>query len=319
MPLPLGIRIMNSTLVCVVCDRDLWNFELLVRSIGKFMDPCRLIFIYNEERSKYKFFKEWYYATCAPVIKKFNTKLYHKDILFGDYDLDDVEHRLYTEPIYDQQLLKLFVHTLVETEYYTVFDCKNFITKPCRLTNIKQTKPENIAYADHYLRNWCMVCCAKLDVRYRGVEHLYLSSNITPFVMHKKTVAKLIKHFKGKKELHKWMLSWCGDDSNMAEFYLYEIFCISKNVQDPGQVPGNSLTIWEHCFKDPRMLKGLTWYVKTREEKAKFLEFEYYVSGFHTHTRKYLEPAEIYELLEYWKMEDCWPKRGCPFKKTVLR
>jgi len=67
------------------------------------------------------------------------------------------------------------------------------------------------------------------------------------------------------------------------------------------------------------MLKGLTWYIKTREERAKILGFEYYVSGFHTHTRKYLEPAEIYELLEYWKMEDCWPKRGCPFKKTVLR
>ena len=308
---------MNSTLVCVVCDRDLWNFELLVRSISKFLEPCRIIFIYNEEKERHRHFKKWYDETCEPLLRKFDVRVYHKDLFFNDYNLNDMEYRLHTEPIYNQQLLKLLVSEYVTTEKYTVFDCKNFITKPCRLSDIKQTHPEDISFADHYLKTWCMVCCAKLDVRFRGVKHLHLSTNITPFIMKKKNVAKLIKHFKGKKELHKWMLSWCGDDSNMAEFYLYEIFCIAKDIQDPGDVPGNTITIWEHCFKDPMMLKGLVFYTKAQETAAKIMGWEYFVAGLHTHTRKYINPQDIKELLAYFEMEDCWPERGCPFKKVL--
>lgn len=308
---------MNSTLVCVICDRDLWNFELLVRSINKFLQPCRLVFIYNEDAERYPHFRKWYKETCDPLLVKFDTKLYHKDLFFNDYDLDDMEFRLHTEPIYNQQLLKLFVSDIVTTENYTVFDCKNFFVQPCRLSDVKQTHPEDISFADHYLRSWCMVCCAKLDVRFRGVQHLKLSTNITPFVMKKKSTQKLIKHFKGKKELHKWMLSWCGDYSNMAEFYLYEIYCIAKGIQDPGSVPGNTLTIWEHCFKDPRMLKGLDFYVKSEQHSAECMGYKYFIAGLHTHTRKYLDPNDIKELFTYFDMEDCWPERGCPFKKVV--
>lgn len=308
---------MNSTLVCVVCDRDLWNFELLVRSISKFLQPCRLIFIYNEDASRHRFFKKWYKETCEPLLKKFDVKVYHKDLFFCDYDLNDMEHRLHTEPVYNQQMLKLWVSELVTTEYYSVFDCKNFIVEPCRLSDIKQTFPEDISHADHYLKNWCMVCCAKLDVRFRGVQHLKISSNITPFIMRKKNVAKLIKHFGGKKELHKWMLSWCGEDSNMAEFYLYEIFCIAKGIQNQGETLSNTLTIWEHCFKEPQMLKGLVFYTKFLQEAANRMGYKFYVAGLHTHTRKYIDPQDIQELLEYFNMLDCWPERGCPFKKIV--
>lgn len=306
---------MNSTLVVVVCDRDLWNFELLVRSIHKFLEPCRLIFIYNEPEEKHVHFKKWYKQTCEPLLKKFDVKLFHKNRFFYDYDLNDMEHRLHTEPVYNQQLLKLWASEVVSTENYTVFDCKNFLTKPCRLSDIKQTHPEDISFADHYLRTWCIVCCAKLGVRYRGKEILKLSSNITPFIMNKKKVQKLIKHFKGKKQLHKWMLEWCNNESNMAEFYLYEIFCILKDMQDPGKVGSNTITVWEHCFKDPYMLKGLPAYVRKEEQLGKSIGIEFFVAGLHTHTRGYLDPDDIKLLLEYYNMLDCWPDRGCPFRK----
>jgi hypothetical protein len=113
------------------------------------------------------------------------------------------------------------------------------------------------------------------------------------------------------------MLSWCGEYSNMAEFYLYEIYCIAKGIQDQGNVPGNTLTIWEHCFKDPRMLKGLEFYIKSEEHNAALMGYKYFVAGLHTHTRKYLDPKDIKELFKYFDMEDCWPERGCPFIKAV--
>ena len=307
---------MNSTLVVVVCDRDLWNFELLVKSMGKFMEPCRCIFIYNEDGSKMKFFKKWYAEFCEPYLKKFLVRVLHKDYFFHDYSLDDQDFRLLSEPIYNQQLLKLFVSEIIVTEKYTVLDCKNFITRPCKLADIKQTYPENITFADHYLLGFVLACCAKLDVRFTTKKEFKLSANITPFIMHKKKVAKLIKHFDGKKNLHIWMLNWCHEHSNMAEFYLYEIFCIAKGMQDMGEVLSNTITIWEHSFSESHMLPGIEFYVKYEEELGRRMGFKFYVAGLHTHTRDYINPEDIHTLLKYYNMDDCYPvSRGAPFKK----
>ena len=316
---------MNSTLVTVVCNRDLWNFELQVRSISKYLAPCRIIFIYNENPERWKEFKKWYALRCEPLLKKFEVKLFRKDSLFFDYNLDSMENRLFTEPIYDQQLIKLFVSEYVITENYTVIDCKNFFTKPCRISDIKQTKPENLEYADDKLYSFVIACAAKLGVRYTGRKNFLLSSNITPFIMKKKSVQKLIKHFKGKAAIHQWMLEWCNTDSNMAEFYLYEVFTKLKGIQDPGGCLSNTVTVWEHCFwfdenndaaEARAMTGGLDLYVRYEESLIEKLGQNVYVCGIHTHTREYIDPKDIKKLLAYYKMEDCWPRLHCPFKKT---
>ena len=102
----------------------------------------------------------------------------------------------------------------------------------------------------------------------------------------------------------------------MAEFYLYEVFCKAKDMQDIGEVLSNTITIWEHSFSEAHMLPGLEFYVKYEEELGRRMGFKFYVAGLHTHTRDYIDPVDIHTILKYFNMDDCYPiSRGAPFKK----
>jgi len=55
---------MSRTLVTVICHKDRWSVELLCRTMEKYLHPCDVIFILNEDNETANILNQWF-RKCA--------------------------------------------------------------------------------------------------------------------------------------------------------------------------------------------------------------------------------------------------------------
>lgn len=300
---------MSRTLVVVTCERDTWEFELLCNSMEKFLEPCKVIFVYNENQPSVSKWKKYFEKNLRPKLSKFDITILHKDDFWS---LDDESHLtpLEKEGHVDQQVIKLAVSKHVTTNDYIVFDAKNFFIAPCYIEQIGQIIPAPTDWCEPILKNFIVTCMETFNLK-QPEGNVRLTQNTTPYTFSSTTARKLVHYFGGTVSLYKWFTIEARKDKHCpAEFFLYELFSIrhgeSRNL---GSVKQNSITLWEHmATKDRWTLQD---YVNHIYDMKK--TYDVYVAGLHKGLRPFLTDREIKFLLQRLGVGDILPKMPIPF------
>lgn len=298
----------SHTLVVVTCISHRWNFELLCRSMCKFLEPCNFIIIINEDTDiKCKNWNKWYQKYIKKFLNKFNvTVLNKKDIFYFDF------FRNHPCGWTDQNILKICVANLIDTKFYVVLDSKNFFTNKLSLNEIKQVKPQNISWTEKILENWVKICCQKFNVNYTGPENFNLTPNITPYIIKTKLMRKMIKQFGNCENLYNWFWNTGSKDFvSPSEFFMFEIFTKSINQKNTNIFcTQNVAAIWKHHLDQKIDI--------INDINSQFLYFDVKVSGIHSQLNKRITENDVKTILQTCNLHDQWPSTPSPFLKKRI-
>lgn len=298
---------MSRTLVVVACKRDHWEFELLVRSMNKFLEPCKVIFVYNENVEHLKAWNKFYKNKCAPYLTAFDVKILVKDDFWHTTDENHLSP-LELEGHVDQQVIKLGVSKYIETDYYVILDAKNFFIKSTSLNSIAQIKPAPTDWCEPNLKTWIVTCCETLTMAVPQ-SNISLTQNTTPYIMRTKSASDLVDYFGGVSSLFKWFTIEARKGKHCpAEFFLYEIFTIRYGYRNIGDDTQNCISLWEHMHSVDR------WRFKNYIDHIDHMQQRYNVNvaGFHKGLRPYLTTEEITIILHKLDCADIIPDNN-PF------
>ena len=301
---------MSRTLVVVTCKRDQWNFELLCRSMGKFLEPCKVIIVYNESAETSNSWEKFFKRHCKPFINNFDVKLMYKEQF---WQLSDENHLTEMEKSgwVDQQVLKLCVAEQVETEFYLVLDSKNFFIASTNINHIKQIQPESTDWCEPILKNWITTCCETFDVTLPSTP-IKLTQNTTPYLLRTKSAKDLVEFFGGSKFLYKWFsLEARKEKHGPSEFFLYEIFTMRYGYRNLGDTKQNCIAFWS--FMHTREKWARKDYI-LHIDNLKSLYF-IKVAGIHSLLRPYWTEEFVRDILYHLNCGDIIPD-GMPFIKS---
>lgn len=301
---------MSRTIVVVTCEKDKYEFELLCRTIQKFLEPSRLIFVCNEYECDDWF--SWYKTNMAPLLKKHRVKLFKKHD-FWSYEHEEHLHELQKEGWIDQQVIKLAVAKHVDTKDYICLDSKNFFIRPCNVFNIKQAAPISSDWAGELRQNWIKLCCRTLGVRYPG-EHIKLTGNITPYILDKQQALNLVEHFGGSEKLYVWFSTESLPESiSPGEFFLYEIWLIKhglRDLKDSRYTQQNIYAIWGDIHHNKLNFEYKD-YVESYVEHIQL--FDCYMASVHRSMYPYWTESLYRKFMKTIGLEDCIPLQTCPY------
>lgn len=302
---------MSRTIVVVTCEKDKYEFELLCRSMQKFLTPSRVIIVCNEPDCTN--WIDWYKKSCEPVLKKHKVRLFKKHD-FWQLDDESHLHPLQKEGWIDQQVIKLAVANYINTPEYICLDSKNFFLRPCNTYNIKQCAPVSSDWAGDWRHKWIRICCEELGVPYPG-EHIKLIVNITPYIIKTKPARDLVEHFGGTKKFYRWFTEKSIiPEISPGEFFLYEIWLIKhglRNPRDPSYIKGNNIAaVWGDVHHH-RLKWELQDYIDNFQHHIEF--YDLYMGGIHRSLYPYLTEDMYKKLLESIDLDDCIPLQPCPF------
>lgn len=293
---------MSRTLVAVTCDRDKWEFELLVRSMNKFLEPCKVIFVYNQNAEYVNAWKKFYKRSCEPYLKKFDVKILFKDDFWS---LADENHLTppELEGHVDQQVIKLGVSKWVDTEHYVTIDAKNFFIKPTHINEIAQIIPAPTSWCEPNLKTWIVTCCETLTVAVPQSD-IRLTQNTTPYTMRTQSARDLVDYFGGISFLYKWFTIEARKSKHCAaEFFLYEIFTIRHGHRNLGSDTQNCITLWEHMHSvDHWRFKNYINHIDHMQQR-----YNVHLAGLHKGLRPYLTVEEITQILQKFNVQDIIP------------
>jgi len=255
--------------------------------MSAFLDTCDVHIVYNEIKSKYDEWCEWFEKINSSYLKRFSVTTCQKKI--------DVNSGWIS-----QQILKILVAKDIRTPEYVLLDSKNFFIKKSNINEIVNTKP-----TDGWLKldqvQWAKLCCEKLGLKLQ----LYLRTNDTPYVLKTDVARKLVREFGTDKDF----IDWFDTISirayiSPAEFILYELFEIKSGNRDTtGVDTGNNTTLWSYQMYDYNMdLQQLVDYIKFRSEK-----YNVNISGFHRSLHDLLSQKDIEYILHALDLEFLLP------------
>lgn len=300
---------MDRTLVVVTCDKDRWSFEMLCRSIHKFLKPSPILIIVNENHPKswYKWFKN-----IRSLLNSHNVIIKNK-YDFWNEDIADHLHPLQRKGWIDQQPLKLYAGKFIDTNEYVVLDSKNFFIKPLSLDNLLQIKPEYItSWAPWELKNTVDLYCSMFKLQFTH-KILPLTQNTTPYVINKNYALAMIKHFNGIDNFYKiFTKSALPVDFTAAEFFLYEIYTFKNRRNNKGQCNSNCIGFWHFHIED------LNYKIDDFVDvfKKHYKDKDIYTSGLHKSLYKHLTLEEVNLFLLQIRLEDLLPQHTPSVWKT---
>lgn len=285
----------KRSLVIVTCKRDQWKFEMLLRSIFSFVEPCPIIIIYNEQDNKYKEWCEWF-EVLKPLLGKFYVKTFKaSDFMYVDF--------VNNSGWLSQQYLKLFAYKEIRTEEYIVLDSKNFFIQKCSLDDIQHSRPHgNWRFPN--LEEWVKEVCKFYDIYYPG-KHLKLRSTVTPYIMKTRVVRRMFKNWNNETDFINWFGNLAREEHiSPSEFILYELYEAKTKQRDaPGGQIANYVTLWGHHLvdtKDPIILGKI---IKEENTKNNVL-----VSGIHGGIDKFLSLSDVKTILQVIRCEHILPQ-----------
>lgn len=301
---------MSRTLMVVTCDKDEWNFQLLCRSMEKFLQPCKFVIVYNESVDRYRNWRKFFKRKCLPHLSKFDVKVMHKGDFWTDEDechLTEIEK----EGWVDQQVIKLGVSEHIDTEHYVVIDAKNFFVNYGYIEEIQQIKPAPTDWCEPILKNWIVTCCETFELVVPE-KSISLTQNTTPYIIRTESARNLLKFFGGVKFLYKWFtLEARKDKHSPAEFFLYETFTMRYGYRNTGNGLQNCISFWEHMHTQQ--------HYKT-EDYLNHIDhmYERYntrVAGIHRIMRSIWTQKQAILILDKLNCGDILPEGDLPFRK----
>ncbi len=286
---------MKRTLFVVTCQHDKWKFEMMCRSIGAFLEPCRIVIVHNESDKKYKEWMEWFNNINENFLSKFSVVTYPASKFWPENIPDHLHYELELGGWVSQQMLKILGHSVIKTDEYLILDSKNFFF---RHYNIDNTPPCN-AHGNWTLEGvteWTKLSCNKLGLIYPG-HHLKLRPNVTPYIFKTNVARRLVKYFSSDLNFYCWFAETALlPETSPAEFILYDLFelRLRQRVIDDN-LPITYSTIWRHHILD----EG-----KTPKQIANDIIQEYNnnvkpcpISGFHSGVDSLLTMKDVEDIL----------------------
>jgi hypothetical protein len=252
---------MSQCLFTVTCDRDRWSFLQQYNSVNYFLQPCTWYIVINEldEKPWLKWFKKNRKKSPHKIVflslRRYLWKL-HPETQRYILSLSGYWRQLY---------LKLLIHLHCREKRIVVLDSKNWLAKKCELSDFpqqnKKPKDNTVFYGtiDFFEKFW-------------NIETPWITNNITPHILHKKTLEKMWKEFRDentgimylKNQNFKSIGPTHHQSGFLAEFFMYDIFCQKKDLHQ--DIIRDDST---HCL--------YAWFSPNNfEDKDKFVEwFEY--------------------------------------------
>ena len=259
---------MERTLVVVTCYRDLYQLHIMFKSIEKYLEPSKIIIVVNEEDDM-----KWltWFDRTKKLLSAHDVKIVYREDLIDNNQIARLD---WPEPSgwILQNILKLVVSSIVETNEYVLLDSKNFFIRTTNLQNIKRRKKTHVFDDINWDIGWIMAVVSKLSNpalhKLINGEKLLLTTAHTPYIMNTSHARQLIEYFGGPSSLTKWFvntsqnlltcLSFAPPDKGMntfiSEFYLYELFCsLELGVEYADRVDTNNWVLWSkpHHPEDP--------------------------------------------------------------------
>lgn len=283
----------KTTLVIVTCVKDKWQFEMLIRSLYKFVSPCQISIVCNELDNDYDKWMIWFYQLQKLFLKKFDVKISK----LHDYTNEIDNYGGWIR----QQILKLFVSNAILTEEYIVLDSKNFFIKPTDITNIKRCAAHTNWRSDQ-LEKWIEYCCCEFEYPYN--KNIAVRSTLTPYIFKTHVVKALLQKWKSKQQFIEWFISTGRrQEATHSEFVLYDIF---ENYygerNEVSDINFNFSTIWG---KD--IVKENNLYYHAHLILEKYKKYNITVSGLHRSVFNYITLKELENFLKILHCEAILP------------
>ena len=305
-------QLSKRTLVIVTCDRDRWEFDLLCRSIYKFLEPSKIIVICNENDDEYNKWEIWFKQRCSPVLYRHSVKVMKKRD-FWQREHESHLQDLQLEGWIDQQVIKLAVAKYVTTPEYICLDSKNFFIRPCSLMDIQQQEPVDSSWMGDFRENWVKLCCNEFGIVYPGMT-IKLTVNITPYIVQTKPTRKLVNHYGGAEQFFIWFSTVCIPDTVCAsEFQLYELWCIKHSIRpikSKQYVRSNIQAFWGDIHHE-QMKLTVQDYIDTVKQEIDYNNI--YLAGLHKTLRPYLTSEDVKEIFRGIGCTKILPPGDMPF------
>lgn len=253
---------MERTLVVVTCYRDLKPLHIMFRSIKKYLEPSKILLVVNEEDNM-----KWltWFDRAKKLLSDHDVKVvYREDLLTSD--LISQSNCPNPSGWILQNILKLIVYSIVETDEYVLLDSKNFFFKPTNLQNIKRQQKVNVFEDIGWDIGWIMAVVSKLSnpslhslLDSKDNKKLLLTTAHTPYIINTSHAQQLVEHFGGSYNFTKWFLNTsrnlftclgCAPPNEnintfVSEFYVYELFCsLELKIEYTDIVKKNNWVLW---------------------------------------------------------------------------
>lgn len=291
---------MDRSLVIVTCNKDRWSFEMLAKSIEKFLQPSKILVIVNEDENE-----SWHrwFENLKYLFQKHDLEIKNK-IDFLHKDIDEHLHPLQKSGWINQQVLKLYAGIYLNCKEYVVLDSKNFFIKPLRLSNILQIYPEYIeSWAPNNLKNAVNIYCKVFGLNFT-YKTLPLTQNTTPYIINRDHSLSLIKKLGNIDNFYKFFTKTALiKDVAAAEFFLYEIYTIKNRRNNTGQCNSNNVGFWHFHIENLHLeINDLVTIYKKNYKNPNI-----FCSGLHKSLFKHLTIEQIEEFATNTDLLDLLP------------
>jgi hypothetical protein len=219
-----------KTVVITTYDRERYLLEVNLRSIAKYLEPCKVIYIYCDKSNKYDEWVEWFDTYLRPLAPTHHIETYDSNYFY--------DSSLVREQLHFAWALKIFVSQVVDEPFYWSIDSKNFFFKPTTFEQLKEIYPVDCSdFAEDLVKKY---------------QSMYSIPN---------TVYKINSHpFKFTTEICKEMVDRGLDfnDNHYDDCFSFQAYCYYKGIEvSPGECDFNSSLYghkeWESS-PDPRFI-----------------------------------------------------------------
>uniref|UniRef100_A0A6C0JH35 DUF5672 domain-containing protein n=1 Tax=viral metagenome TaxID=1070528 RepID=A0A6C0JH35_9ZZZZ len=135
---------------------------------------------------------------------------------------------------YNQQILKILISKIAESDYYLIMDGKNHFIRGVNYSDYfdKSGKPFLfLGYPGNMINNYynCLEYYeSNCPFDYKNKENQIKLLTTTPFLLKKKDVLEMINYVEEKENLGFYDF-FCKNPKKITEFYLYSTYLICKN------------------------------------------------------------------------------------------
>lgn len=228
----------DFTLGVSTLHTESWQFHTLVKSIKKYLKPCKIVVIHSGGKD----WRAWFEEHCRPLLVNHPTKVYDESELIVGVD---VSVRKYTLALYFHLLLS----QLVDTPKYWVVLSKNFFFKPCSLEDLQEQLnlyPLDTIYSDAEGDCLSGTNQAKIMWDINWNSSVLVRNNSMPYLFDTNIVRQMLA---SKNNFYELFI-----ENYLSDCALYTIWCNLHNCVSNGCCSFNNTTRFAH--DDPkRMIK----------------------------------------------------------------
>lgn len=211
---------MSNTLVVTTYDEERYFLEVQVRSIAKYLSPCKLVYIYCDSSNNYTEWLSWFETHLKPLIPHHIVATYDSSHFYDTSKIDD-SNEWYSLAC----MLKIYASRVVSEKDYWDLDSKYFFFKPCTLKDFKEVYPYDMSGSE-----W--MPAVEFHQNKFSIDTTVFKPNIHPYKFDTKICKELATMIDESS-------FWGGE--HFDDVFSYQCYCISKGYElTPGECNDNN-------------------------------------------------------------------------------